>query len=408
MTVSHIPLDLRLRCEGRNGVHDYDINSTASDKALGNLQCLLSVIGLAYPELIDVYSKIFSISRIKSMLSIYECCNSSAFLRFCNRMEGESRLTRAFRSIYLYYPSLGKSPYSQSCIQCNGTGGTTEGDECSDGEVSGSQSCNGCGEQTTKKCVNGKWTDSLGTCSKTAEECNTCQESTTSWTDVSSLPQDTCPGGNTDVEFSCDGGFVGTCTDVRSTPADRQIGETNTLAFDPPSGYVWGGPTCSPQQRKEKAKVASGFASESIISRHNYAIASCSDLSSGNMVNNLPWGFHLLAPGGGIEEWVDYGVITKECPVDLSGPWDGGYEMCRRICGITDPTDTHGCRSRERCYVKPQFNNECGNLTAGHPVLGNGFSVYTCDEHAGGRKWKFRLYQCDAKYEKRTVTCCGN
>ena len=298
--------------------------------------------------------------------------------------------------------------YTDVYLVCNGTGGTTEGDECSDGEVSGSQSCNGCGEQTTKKCVNGKWTDSLGTCSKTAEECNTCQESTTSWTEVSSLPQDTCPGGNTDVEFSCDGGFVGTCTDVRSTPADRQIGETNTLAFDPPSGYVWGGPTCSPQQRKEKAKVASGFASESIISRHNYAIASCSDLSSGNMVNNLPWGFHLLAPGGGIEEWVDYGVITKECPVDLSGPWDGGYEMCRRICGITDPTDTHGCRSRERCYVKPQFNNECGNLTAGHPVLGNGFSVYTCDEHAGGRKWKFRLYQCDAKYEKRTVTCCGN
>ena len=38
--------------------------------------------------------------------------------------------------------------------------------ECADGEVQGSQACNGCGTRTTKKCVGGKWVDSLGTCSK--------------------------------------------------------------------------------------------------------------------------------------------------------------------------------------------------------------------------------------------------
>jgi prepilin-type N-terminal cleavage/methylation domain-containing protein len=43
--------------------------------------------------------------------------------------------------------------------------------ECTDGEVSGSQPCNDCGTQTTQKCVGGKWTASLGACSKTAEEC---------------------------------------------------------------------------------------------------------------------------------------------------------------------------------------------------------------------------------------------
>ena len=43
--------------------------------------------------------------------------------------------------------------------------------ECVNGQVTGSQVCNGCGTRTTKKCVGGKWVDSLGTCSKTVAEC---------------------------------------------------------------------------------------------------------------------------------------------------------------------------------------------------------------------------------------------
>ena len=43
--------------------------------------------------------------------------------------------------------------------------------ECVNGQVTGNQVCNGCGTQTTKACVGGKWVNSLGACSKTAEEC---------------------------------------------------------------------------------------------------------------------------------------------------------------------------------------------------------------------------------------------
>ncbi|MDY6039268.1 MAG: prepilin-type N-terminal cleavage/methylation domain-containing protein [Elusimicrobiaceae bacterium] len=44
--------------------------------------------------------------------------------------------------------------------------------ECVEGETRGSQTCNSCGTRTTEKCVNGKWTSSLGECSKTREECS--------------------------------------------------------------------------------------------------------------------------------------------------------------------------------------------------------------------------------------------
>ncbi len=61
---------------------------------------------------------------------------------------------------------------------CVGTEGSEPGEpeepvapECTNGQVKGSQACNGCGTQTTQKCVGGKWTNVLGTCSKTPEEC---------------------------------------------------------------------------------------------------------------------------------------------------------------------------------------------------------------------------------------------
>ena len=57
--------------------------------------------------------------------------------------------------------------------------------ECADGEVQGSQACNGCGVQTTQKCVGGKWKDVLGECSKTQEECSTCTEGSTRQSETS-------------------------------------------------------------------------------------------------------------------------------------------------------------------------------------------------------------------------------
>lgn len=49
--------------------------------------------------------------------------------------------------------------------------GAQEPSECVDGATQGSQSCNGCGTQTTQLCVNGTWTNQLGPCSKTKQEC---------------------------------------------------------------------------------------------------------------------------------------------------------------------------------------------------------------------------------------------
>ncbi len=79
------------------------------------------------------------------------------------------------------YPSCQGFTYEPSPDSCAGTINTPEPEEpseCMEGEVRGSQSCNGCGTQTTQKCIGGKWVENLGECSKKQEECSqTCKSS---------------------------------------------------------------------------------------------------------------------------------------------------------------------------------------------------------------------------------------
>ena len=293
--------------------------------------------------------------------------------------------------------------YTDIFLVCNGEG-TTGGDECTDGEVSGTQSCNVCGEQTTKKCVNGKWTDSLGVCSKTIDECvQSCSPAFSSWQDISYAMQDTCPGGDSIAPFTCNGSYSGTCTDIQALPDDKDMGQTSVRDFLPPSGYVEGS-SCSDTSRLEKKKIAAGFDYENLFPDSNYAIASCTDITSGSMVSNLPFGFHILKPGGGgIQEWASYGQI-KECPSWFTG--GETWQLCRDLCGVADDSN-EGCKTRTRCYQAPSMNGDCGNLTSGSLTTGNGFVIHTCEPGDGGRRARFKLTECGFKYQKRTVTCCG-
>ena len=95
------------------------------------------------------------------------------------------------------YPDCAGLSFPESA--CAGTEGEVtppgtepeETPECTDGAVQGSQSCNGCGTQTTQKCVGGKWVASLGSCSKTVEDCS---------------PR--CPAKPDDVVKNCECGTV--------------------------------------------------------------------------------------------------------------------------------------------------------------------------------------------------------
>ena len=297
---------------------------------------------------------------------------------------------KTYTDVYLVCDGTGEVPPPQECEAPNGLSYTENCPEGQDGNITytwvGEPTCN---YTRTDNCQ------------------ASCSPSYGSWTSANSAPADTCPGNDTINPFTCNGSYSETCTDVQAIADDKDLGSTSVRDFYVPSGYVYG--TCDNTKRLENTKVASPFDFEYLFPDSNHAIASCTDITSGSMVNNLPFGFHILkSGGGGIQEWVPYGEI-KECPSWFTG--GETWQLCRDLCGLgnsaTNPI-LEGCKERVRCYQAPSFNRECGSLTSGNLTTGNGFVILTCEPGDGGQKAKFRLTQCGFKYQKRTVTCCGD
>ncbi len=131
--------------------------------------------------------------------------------------------------------------------------------ECSDGAVQGSQSCNGCGTQTTQKCVGGKWVASLGECSKTVEECaSECAEGTVSGSQ-------TCNGCGTQTTQKCVGGKwvaslgecsktveeCSTCTEGETRKSETSCGSGCGVVLEACIKGKWQGVNCVPKTGAE-------------------------------------------------------------------------------------------------------------------------------------------------------------
>ena len=93
MGIPHVAIDLRLRYQRSNRVHDHDIHGTGTHHRLTDLKCLLSAVRLGDIEVIDIHTDIPRIDRIQCMLRIDETCNPAALLNLCNRMQRHGGLT---------------------------------------------------------------------------------------------------------------------------------------------------------------------------------------------------------------------------------------------------------------------------------------------------------------------------
>ena len=94
MAVTHITFYLGTRSQCCNRVHNDNIYSTASDKLLYNLKCLLTCIRLRHIQFIDIHTQRSGIDRIKCVLRIDKCSNTAASLTSINSVAlASSRLT---------------------------------------------------------------------------------------------------------------------------------------------------------------------------------------------------------------------------------------------------------------------------------------------------------------------------
>lgn len=219
---------------------------------------------------------------------------------------------------------------------------------------------------------------------------SSCRQNYSAWGSVSS-GEDTCPGADNVNEYTCDGSFVGTCTDIRTTAADEVLGETQTQALEPPTGYITGY-DCTPALRRARQKIARGFNGQLIMGTFHQASSGC---TGGELVGFQVYGGSFI-PADEIEE-----CSYEE---DVSAIVDG----CLRLCEGKGVWGPNGCSAKVVCYVDTVKSYDvCDGYRPIFPGTStNGFYVSTCDVNAGAYKSFFKLIQCGEKQEKRTVTCC--
>ena len=86
MGISHISLDLGLRYQSGNGIHDHDIHGTGTHHGLRDLQSLLAVIRLGNIKIVNIHTDITRIHGIERMLGVDKSGDAAALLYLSNHM----------------------------------------------------------------------------------------------------------------------------------------------------------------------------------------------------------------------------------------------------------------------------------------------------------------------------------
>ena len=108
MRVAHLALDLRLRCQGCDGVDRDDVEGAGPDQKLRDLEPLLTRVGLGDEEVIDVDADSLRVGGVHGVLRVDEGTDASASLRLRDHVVDESRLAGGFRAEDLDDPAARK------------------------------------------------------------------------------------------------------------------------------------------------------------------------------------------------------------------------------------------------------------------------------------------------------------
>ena len=87
LDIPHLPVNLGLGNQGRDGVNDDDIHCPGPDHGLCNLKGLLAVVRLGNVKIVNIDTDMLRIYGIQSMLGVDEARNAAPLLYFGYRMQ---------------------------------------------------------------------------------------------------------------------------------------------------------------------------------------------------------------------------------------------------------------------------------------------------------------------------------
>ena len=123
VAVAHLAFDLGPGHEGRHGVDDEHVERTRADQHVGDLEALLTRVGLADQEIVDVHADRPAVHRVHGVLGVDVGARSTVALRLGDHVHGERRLTRRLRAEDLDDPAPGKSADTEREVERERTRG---------------------------------------------------------------------------------------------------------------------------------------------------------------------------------------------------------------------------------------------------------------------------------------------
>jgi len=90
--LAHLAFDLRPRRERRDGVDDDDFHGARTHEHVGDLERLLTRVGLRDEQLADVHAELLGVRGVEGVLRIDERSSAAATLYFRDHLQGERGL----------------------------------------------------------------------------------------------------------------------------------------------------------------------------------------------------------------------------------------------------------------------------------------------------------------------------
>ena len=117
VVVAHFTVDFGLGHEGSYRVDDDDVDGTGTYEGFGDVQGLLTGVGLRDEERLDIDAQLAGVHGIKGVFGVDEGGYTAKLLGFGNGVEGEGSLTGGFGSVNLDDTAAGETAYAEGHVQ---------------------------------------------------------------------------------------------------------------------------------------------------------------------------------------------------------------------------------------------------------------------------------------------------
>src|SRR5918999_3732310 len=122
VAVAHLALDLGAGDEGGDRVDDDDVDRAGPDQHVGDLEGLLTGIGLRNEQPVHVDAELLGVLRVERVLGVDEGRDAALALCVGDRVQRDTRLSGTLGSEYLHDAAAGQAADAESDVEGDGAG----------------------------------------------------------------------------------------------------------------------------------------------------------------------------------------------------------------------------------------------------------------------------------------------